>query len=91
VKEYSIDVLEVLGRALRDEHKVIIPYDVGRCMLLIGILQLTIRHPELPAIHRAHAKILAGDLASEVLVLHPELQDFIADGWDANLDVEVKS
>jgi len=86
VKEYSIDVLEVLGRALKDEHPVVYLTTVRSCMFTIALLEIIVKEPDLPEEYRAHARLLVADLTGGVLELHPELQEYVIGGWTLTAD-----
>lgn len=61
----------------------------AQAMMLIGQLQLAARHPANIGPSSGLVRLLATELADELVEAEPELQAIIEAGWDPQHDVEL--
>lgn len=60
----------------------------GSAWSLIGLLQLTTRHPGLPPYMKDLAKQVGRHIQSALILAHPDVADILEKGWHSAYDVK---
>ena len=75
-------------RIMSDQRQIVVNMTVGDVLLLIGLLQLAYRHPELNESVRTATFNLASGLQHGIEFLYPEAHALIMSGWKSSTKID---
>lgn len=76
----------ITRKAMSDDTPIAIDLVIHQAWMIIGGLQLTLRHPELPDTSRTMLTTIARTFQAGIVAVHPETEELLEMGWHEEYD-----